>query len=490
MGTSSPYFKSFQGFWRVSLGLFLVLLPSCNSRQSGAPLHKPLLGLVNTAVLGKTRQFHYLRTLTHFHSPFSYDACDDLGLTDQKINLDCLNDVREAICTDHEDVIFATDHPNNMARFPFEFLMMHQNQDEWILSPDGKRVGNKIHCADGFTADWYPGIEARLIALGVQAHSSENIDERISLYNGEDLRTKMELELKTRALITIPHTESRSLDYLEKLKPAAIEIYNFHAYMDPRIRSKYLGLNPLRKAWVFLRYLLDPFRSLDSDYMFAEFVEFSPVYFEKWDALQAKGIYATGVGGADSHQTIFKWKMSDGERLDHHRRMIRFFSNFILTEKNDEAHVKDAIANGRNYFVVEQWGSPTGMDFYARTSTSGSIGLKPKIVAEMGDIIQARPKRAVSLVFQAPTLYPSPEFALDTGKPEIWAELIRVDETGKESSVKTTSPGELMVYNDPTPGHYRVQVWIKPRHLIHHLYSPELAEKVFIWVISNHIHVL
>ena len=426
---------------------------------------------------------HFLRVITHFHSPFSFDACDDLGIVNQIVNQNCVDDVREAVCIDHEDVVFSTDHPNNMARYPFEDLFLHRPEDEWILSPDGEKIGNRIHCPDGFTSDWYPGLEGRFIGLGMRKHSSNNQDARIGLYNSEDLKSKLEIASKTGALMIVPHTESRSLEYLKEVNPAAIEIYNFHAYMDPRIRKKDLKLSPLGNAWVFLRYLLDPLKRLDSNYLFIELAEFSPVYFEKWDALQAQGILATGVAGADSHQTIFKQKMSDGERLDSHRRMIRFFSNFILTEKNDEDSVKNAITRGRVYFVIEEFGTPLGMDFHVQSDN----GQKPKVIAEMGDQLKSG---LGSLVFHLPTLYPSLEFKDDEASPEIWAELIRVDATAHETVVMKSQGNSELIYPNPIPGHYRVHVWIKPHHLKKHLYSKKLADEPFLWVVSNPIHIL
>ncbi len=455
--------------------IIFAVCASCTQKQT------PILGLVQTERLGTTRSHHFLRVLTHFHSPYSYDACDDNGLIRWDVNQKCLDDVREAICVDHEDVVFATDHPNNMARYPYESLLMHREGDEWILGTGGKKVGNRIHCPDGYTSDWYPGMEGRLLALGMQSHSSESQDERINLYNGEDLRTKAEIEQKTHGLIAIPHTESRTLEYLEKIRPAAIEIYNFHAYMDPKILKTYLHLSPFHNPFAVLKYLIDPFHFYDANYMFEDLGEMSPVYFQKWDALQAKGILATGLAGADSHETIFKLKMSDGQRLDHHRRTIRFFSNFVLTEKNDEDSVKAAIVHGRVYFVIESLGTPLGLDFYVKSADA-----QAKIIAEMGDQIKESPQ---SMIFHLPSLFPAPELDQDAASPEIWAELIRVDDQAKETVVMQSQGAAEFIYPNPSPGHYRVQVWMKPRHLKNHLSSSDLAEKPFIWVISNPIHI-
>lgn len=438
----------------------------------------PKLGLIPLSNLGSTRTFHFKRAVTHFHSPFSFDACDDKGIVDKQINWNCVNDVREAVCMDHEDVVFATDHPNNMARYPFEMLLLHEAQDEWILSRRGEKVGNRIRCPDGFLADWYPGIETMLLAWGLERHSSDNLDERISLYNGEDLRTRYELEGKTGALIGIPHTESRKIEYLEKFRPQAIEIYNLHAALDPRINEKYLHQSVWNRALVFARYLLDPWNTLDANFIFVEFYQISPVYFEKWDDLLSKGILATATAGADSHQTIFKQKMSDGERLDHHRRIIRFFSNWLLTEKDDETSLKDAIVKGRNYVVMEAFGTPEGLDFHAENQQG-------KVIAEMGDQIFNKP---ASLVFHVPSLYPTLEYTNDP-KPEIWAEIILVDEAGKETSVQKSTEGQNIILKDPRSGHYRVHVWIKPHHLKSHLYTKRLSDQNFLWVISNPIHI-
>ena len=109
-----------------------------------------------------------------------------------------------------------------------------------------------------------------------------------------------------------------------------------------------------------------------------------------------------------------------------------------------------------------------------------------RVLAEVGDQLKETPG---SLSFHLPTLYAAPEFTNDP-KPEIWAELIRVDSEGHEAVVTEAGNGEDIVYPNPTPGHYRVHVLIKPRHLKAHLYTKSLSEKPFIWVISNPIHIL
>jgi hypothetical protein len=78
---------------------------------------------------------------------------------------------------------------------------------------------------------------------------------------------------------------------------------------------------------------------------------------------------------------------------------------------------------------------------------------------------------------------------MDSGDaPEFRTELVRVDASGGESVV-ASSGTRTMVYSNPLAGHYRVHVYMRPRHLEEFFYDQDHARQSYTWVISNHIKV-
>ena len=73
-------------------------------------------------------------------------------------------------------------------------------------------------------------------------------------------------------------------------------------------------------------------------------------------------------------------------------------------------------------------------------------------------------------------------------KPEIRSELIRVDSSGAETVVGRGGAGISLI--DPPAGHYRVQVWIRPKHLKELLFDEQRGNEEFLWIISNPIRVV
>ena len=461
-----------------SLKILCFLLLALNACSYKAP--SP--GLIPAKDLGEVRGNHFLRVETHFHGPYSYDACDDKGVgrgPEFAVNAKCLHDIKYALCANHVDVTFFTDHLGHMGEVDFSKLIVLEPSDQAVKNSAGVSIASQFNCENGFKAVAAPGLESPLLALGMEKHASEDLNTRLNIYGGGTPEVKHTLETVSHALVGVPHTESREIDYLLGLKPDFIEIYNVHANLHPRLRKDFLHVSPYAPFPHFIKYLVDIFHWLNADYLFMEFMEMNPVYFERWNALLAAGQHVTGVGGLDSHQNVLHYLGSDGERLDSHRRMTRFMSNLVLTQKDDLDSVKAAIKAGRVYFAVEGLGTPMGLDFHAN---SGSQKI------EMGDTLHLRANQMTSLEFELPVV--DPHFSgMDSGvKPEIYAELHFIDSKGKETTL-VTSRAPRLSYPNPVPGNYRVHVWIIPHHLKKIIAVSSLADKPFVWVISNPIRV-
>jgi hypothetical protein len=452
---------------------------------------KPLTpGLVSTSELGTVRTFHFVRAITHFHTPYSFDACDGGGiLPDGTLNRSCLADAKKAFCDNHINLIFATDHSNHLSKYSFNDLALIEAGDT-LLTKGGLPVGNRMTCADGFQPVLAVGLEGKFLALGMEQHVPGDAAARDAVYTSDAAVDYAILSdpAGPNALVGIPHTESRDKASLIALAPSFIEIYNVHANLDPRIRKKYLNRNPFDLVGVFINYLADPYNDLYADYMFTDYLEFNRVYFEIWDALLAAGIAVTGVGGLDSHQNIFSQKGSDGLRLDHHRRMTRAFNNLVLTANDTIDGVKGAIAAGRVYFVVEGLGTPLGIDFRGVTTHDNGNGTSTETVYEMGSTMTVNTPDSSALYFSVPSVHPAFP-GMDSGEsPELRTELVRVDSSGAESVVASSGTRTLF-YPNPAAGHYRVHVYMRPRHLEEFLFDPDRAKQSYHWIISNHIKV-
>jgi hypothetical protein len=470
---------------------YLLFLVTSLVAASGCSKKEPTPGLLPTTVMGTVRGKHFVRAITHFHSPYSFDACDSKGLNgDGTPNATCLADIKYALCDNHINLTFVTDHVEHMAETDYDKLLLHEAGDTLILNGASKAVANAIGCKDGFAAVTAPGLEGQLLALGMEDHISGTVDQRKATYGGAGLVERQVLEDTllnggANALVAIPHTESRDITNLNNVQADVIEIYNLHANLDPKIRKKYLGLKPFEHIAKFLNYLLDPFNELNADYLFMEYLQMSDVYFKTWDSLLvgANGAtparFVTGIGGLDSHENIFSQKASDGERLDAHRRMTRFMNNLVLTSSDSIDSIKAAIKAGEVFFTIEGLGTPMGLDYF------GDDNGTP---VEMGGTLPAA--ATSSLVFKVPTIHPNFPGMNEEEKASISAQLIFIDASANETVVaRSSGGGSQIVYPNPAAGYYRAEALMIPRHLRKFVFSKKYADQTYRWVITNPIKV-
>ncbi len=343
------------------LPVTLLLISSCTNISEPTRTEQPWdPGLPSLEGSSSPEGYEWGRGIIHLHSPWSHDACDGAYEDGESIEA-CLDDFRAAICTNSLDFVFVTDHPSYAAYKSIEQLLWFEG-DDTMLYEDGNPVANEMVCPEGQTPIYMPGFEDALMPVGVTRHFSDDLDERHELYNNYDGET-VEALTEMGAVVLVAHTEHRDLQVLSGLAEhglAGVEMFNLHAMVDPNKRSEDLGLDPT--SW-----LTDaaPFTSPDGtaepDLMFLAFYQEQAVSVEIWDDLSALGA-TVGVAGTDAHQNVIDLKLRDGERLDSYRRMIRWFSNWLLVKEDTPTGYREALSSGRAYAVFEALGTPVGMD--------------------------------------------------------------------------------------------------------------------------------
>ena len=455
----------------VSFALCCGLTTSCTPEISGS-------AVPSASELGNPRGYSVIRAITHFHSPYSWDACDKNGMPGGVVDSACYQDLVDAMCKNRVNYLFLTDHPDSMAQYEMSQLLLAKDGDQLILNQSGdpyaKIVGG---CANGFKPTFLVGYEDKIMAMGMTKHLESTAQARLTAYGDDSNAIRLRLANETGAIVAVPHTESRSLASIQSLNPHAVEITNFHAAVDPKIRKTHLGVPPFSQIATFISYLIDPYGQLLPDYGLLALIQTFPVYFNLWNSLIASGYHVTGISGTDSHQNVLPQKAADGERLDSHRRVARLMSSHWLVSSDSVSEVKNAIINGRGWIVFEILGTPVDMDFLARVGST-TIGV--------GDSISLNGASATIQV-PLPTLHKdSPQ---GDKAPVIVIRLKQVL-TGGEDQVVATSVNAPLSYVTSQTGAYRAELSIVPYHLKKYL-GPfsNLSEDSYPWIITNHLYL-
>lgn len=435
--------------------------------------------LPESSRLGTFGSLRVARVVTHLHSPYSFDACDNQGLSSEQVpNPTCLANLRAALCSNRIDFAFLTDHLDQMKSFDFKYLVLKQEGDT-LTSKNGQEVLNEQGgCSNGHKPLVMAGFESRLISLGMTQHLAPTPSERETIYSTETASLRAELQSLAEALVVIPHTESRSLETIRAVVPDAIEIYNVHANLDPKIRKQYLNESAFDPIPYLMSYLVDPYSDLIPDFSFLTFVKVQSLYFEKWNALIAGGLRVTGVVGNDGHENLLSNPLTDGERLDSFRRILRMVNNHVYVANVSETEVKAALKSGRSSVVFEGLGSPTNYSFTANRKDDASE------TARIGDSLNLNGGSAV-LKATPPSL--NADSTQGSVSPSIRMILLRINSDGSETQVAeaTDAPIELEVSR---LGNYRLDVYIRPRHLSEFLAQfVKLADEEFRWIVTNPI---
>lgn len=470
------FFRQFGGRILVVSGIVTLTLAKTGCGLFSTGLSLP--DLPDSSTLGSMRGYRIARTITHFHSPYSWDACDGNGMPGGTLNASCLADLKEALCRNRIDFTFLSDHPANMVNYEMQDLLIPGTKDS-LLSHKNVPYANVLgSCANSFSPTLYVGFESLTeMALGMENQLVSNPAQRNNLYNSGTLALRQQLASGANAIVAVPHTESKTISWIESIQPDAVEIYNFHANLDPKIRQQSLGLPPFSDLPGVITYLVDPFHQMVPDLGFLSFLKVSPIYFQMWDTLIQDGYKVTGIGGTDSHENVLPIIVSDGERMDAHRRIARMMSNHFLVQNMTTPDIKNAIKAGRGWVVFEGLGSPQGMDFYATTGgTTINVGETASIQNGLAQVEVKCP----SLNSQSPQGSESPIITIN----------IKRVLPGGTDQVVATAQGMDLQFNTGTSGAYRAEISIIPKHLKNYLGDfSNLGDQSYLWIITNHIYL-
>lgn len=455
-------------FGSVLLGLSLLGAAACDTRTYPTDLPP-------ATELGSPRGYRVARSIIHLHSPYSHDACDNNPMPGGVLDENCYQALRYALCELHIDFAQLTDHPAHMDEYEFSDLLLVRPGDIVEQGPFGP-VANHLACDNGAQPLLSVGFEDELMPYGMERHLAPDQPTRDQLYNDNSPGTVALLQGNANAVTGVAHTESKDTSYLLGLGMDSIEIYNIHANIDPKLRPL-LGLPSLDGAIALLPYILNPPSVPVPDLSFLSYFKLTPIYFEKWNTLIGAGKHVLGTAGNDSHQNVLPLTAPDGERMDSHRRILKWVSNHLLVHDVSLAEMKDAAHHERSFVVIEGLGSPVGADFYA-TAGASTIGM-----GETGALVPGYTTIHVPL----PTLHPSAPAGGPTD--EITIKLKRVLPGGQDETVATSTDASL-AFAPTEPGAYRAEIWMVPNHLTPYLGpTPETYLVATPWILTNHLYL-
>ncbi|MFT7624950.1 MAG: hypothetical protein ACI9WU_004141 [Myxococcota bacterium] len=449
-----------------------------DSRPEPIPLPDLLpRGLPATSALGQDGDLRPLRTIIHAHSIYSHDACDgEPVLKNGEPNEECLASFREALCTDHIDVMMLTEHTSRASQSHFEELFLHRAGDEWV-EEDGIKVASVIICEDGHRAHIMPGLEGgsgEISPLGLTGHPVEPTGDDFSAVGAAYGDASPEGVAKLRAknaVTTAIHLESQPKDWLATADLDALEIGNLHALVAPDLRAL-IGLDPDGPVVAFTEWLFAE-DGRAPDLVFLEFHERLQAYMGWWDDLLQKR-FITGFAGNDVHQNVLPLQMPDGDRVDSYRRMMKWYVNHLMVPELTPQAIRGAIKRGSLYMVFEIMGSPREFVFHAQSDDT---------VWRSGDTVPKSAREAgLRLVAPAPPAI----IGEASVAPQVAMRLFRI--TADSSEVVADVEGGLD-FTVTEPGRYRLEVFATPTHLANYLGDRGELVRELPWIYTNPIEV-
>jgi hypothetical protein len=448
---------------RVFLTILLVLV-ACSDDEPGpkGPFHDPWTVMPSTE-LAEVRGFRVVRGIVHSHSPYSHDACDDDPFPDGARNEACFQDVRRGMCATRQDFVFLTDHDDLFAYHEYPDVLLFAPGDQ-LIERDGATVANRVDCGDGHSVVLAAGTESEMMPIGLEHHIGATPAERNVAYNAPAPDGIAPLQ-GAGALVFLQHTEGWPITNIVDWPIDGIEIYNLHANLEDNLGDVVIAA---------LELVANPEKMPVPELALLTFFEENEADLERWAAAAAVKRLA-GALASDVHQNALSGESTDGERLDSFRRIMHWFSNYVLIpagEPIDDRVIKDAIAEGRLYGGFDHLGYPIGFEFYARAGDS---------VVEMGGATGS--DESVELVLTAPTL-----FRRDprTPAPEMHTRILKAN----AGAWQVVAEGEGDLTTEVGPGAYRAEVGLVPYHLEEWLgENPETYFVEYPWVYANPIWV-
>lgn len=445
------------------------------------------------------RGLRAVRGIIHLHSVFSHDACDGKPQPDGKPNAPCLANFRRGLCATRQDFALLTDHATLMADSPFADLFLTDaaagdtaEHAQGAADPEVDVVGSSMRCADdiaaGHRVHLAVGGENELMPVGLRRHIGPDARARHAAMQASTPDAVRAFHA-AGGVVLVAHGESRTLEQLTTLAQAGLdgmEVYNLHANIDPKIRGPYLGLDPFGAIAGLLPWLgAQPVSEggPEPDLAFLGFLSPNQSQIDKFDTLLSAGYRLTPTLGSDIHENTLKDPLSDDERGDGYRRLMRWFGNYLLvparTGTLSTAVLRDALATGRAFGVFELFGPPQGFDFYANAaaSPSGSTTTELGGQAPRGARLRIAVPRPFSadLRGQDPLLRVSLRYVAVNGgaaptvlikSEEVLSRTYTADEFAAESGPAGTP---ILEFDTATrgPGAYRIEVHIVPHYLLH-----------------------
>ncbi|GAB4307311.1 MAG: hypothetical protein Kow0090_22200 [Myxococcota bacterium] len=408
------------------------------------------------------RGFAVKRAIIHSHSPYSHDACDDEPFIDGVRNEQCFEDCRAGMCKTFQDIVFMTDHSSLFAEYEYPEVLLYKEGDT-LIERNGLPVANRINCENGHSIILAAGTESEMMPIGLERHVAESIAERKAIY-GEASADAIRLLKDAGAKVFLQHTEGWDVETILELPIDGIEMYNLHQNLMDNMGAA---------LEMMIRMKKEPEKIPAIELSIISIFQESEADLFRWSkALMVKPLPAALA--TDSHRNVFDTPSPDGERLDSFRRMMHWFSNYILvpTEGDlNDAVFKEAIGKGRMYGAFDFLGYPVGFDFHAEANGE---------IYEMGDNIAAE---EATLKVTLPYVY---RLNPTAGKPDIRGRILRAadgewEEVGSGEDDFSVAVGK---------GAYRAEIRITPEHLREWLGArPDDYIKDTIWVYSNPIYV-
>lgn len=270
----------------------------------------------------------------HAHSVFSHDACDNMPRVDGETgarNEECFRDLREGICQAGLDFLFLTDH---MAMFPEyeypEVLLYEADAGDELVMRGGLPVANRIPCEDGSSALVAAGLDRHWLAVGLERHAGDTLEERQANYQDATPETFDRLR-EHGALMAVAY--SSEWDEAEILAHAwdGYEIYNPATNM----RDKLMEI-----ATVLGRMAEDPDSVPVPELAILAAFEEGDLNLRYWSLVaQSRPVFS--FIGPNAHRNAFAMELADGERLDSYRRIFRWYGNFLLIPTDQAADADD-----------------------------------------------------------------------------------------------------------------------------------------------------
>lgn len=224
-----------------------------------------------------------------------------------------------------------------------------------------------------------------------------------------------------RALVFVGHAEGFQ-DW--NVDAEGMEVYNIHT-----------NAKQANKAGLIARALFLPPGTL-----FRSMIELHLPNFQRWDAISRQRRFV-GIFGNDAHQNVSIFGPRDGY-IGTYEQLFKIATTHVVASRLDRDAVMQALKDGHCYGALEIWGDTTGFAFTARNGERTLL---------MGDEAPFSPGWLFNIRLPA--------------KAEI-----RIIHNGKEV-FRNEQPS--LTYQPPSPGVYRVEVWLKGKP----------------WIFSNPIHL-